>query len=100
MCHGTVDKVPLYSIIPPASFLVKDDQEEAKENLDMTFDYPFKGSDDDPEEKVLHHLKRTIEKNEMPPLIYKVMHWKSGLTVDEKKVILEWVNSSQEFFRK
>lgn len=97
MCHGVVKTMPLYSVIPPSSWLVRHDVEEGHEHLNSTFDFPFGGHHSLKEN--LKDLKEVIEENEMPPLIYKVMHWKSGLTASEKKTVLGWIDAAYPTFK-
>lgn len=93
MCHGVVKKVPLYTVIPPVSFLINHHRKEAKEHLDMRLDYPFLGHDEDLLED-LDELKEVIEEGEMPPPLYKLMHWSSGITKKEKEIIFNWINQA------
>lgn len=95
MCHGVVKKVPLYTVIPPVSFLINHHRKEAKEHLDMRLDYPFLGHDEDLL-KDLDELKEVIEEGEMPPPLYKLMHWSSGITKREKEVIFNWINQATQ----
>ena len=97
MCHGSVATMPLYSKLPGASWLIKSDIEEAKEHLDMSYDYPFYS---EKKEMTLleqfNELRGVIKKNEMPPLIYLTLHWQSRLSNQEKEVIMNWVEESQK----
>ncbi len=93
-CHGHVDRLPLYTAVPPASWLIHHDQNEAKEYMDMSFDFPFKGTGSITED--FEKIEEIIEEDDMPPFRYIIMHWQSRLTKDEKKVILRWVKESQE----
>lgn len=92
MCHGVVAKIPLYAELPPTSFLVEHDIEEAKEHVDMSFGFPFYGKDAKTPMEALTEVAEVVRENEMPPTIYKIMHWHSSLTTEEKKTILTWAN--------
>tara|TARA_B100001248_G_scaffold227481_1_gene185940 strand:- start:5127 stop:5621 length:495 start_codon:yes stop_codon:yes gene_type:complete len=91
-CHGTVSKKPWYYVMPGVRQLIDHDIEEAKEHMDMTNDFPF-GGHGSPEED-LSELKKTIEDGEMPPIQYKLMHWSSSITDQEKNIINKWINKS------
>ena len=93
-CHSHVDRLPLYSVIPPASWLIHHDQKEAKEYMDMSFDFPFKGTGSVTED--FEEFEEIIEEDAMPPFRYIIMHWKSRLTKEEKDVIRTWIKRSQE----
>lgn len=91
-CHGSVDKFPWYSIIPGPKHLIISDIREAKKHLDMSKDFPFGGH-----ATSIEHLKaieKLILNNTMPPLRYKIMHWGSGLTSEEKIILRKWVMDS------
>jgi len=92
-CHGTPQQLPLYSKIPGVSGLVYDDIRHAKKDLDMTWGFPFTSKSTIDHD--LHEIEEVLEEDEMPPRKYRVMHWSSGLTAEEKKMILEWVEGSR-----
>ncbi|MBX7147525.1 heme-binding domain-containing protein [bacterium] len=95
MCHGHVEKMPLYSVIPPASFLVNHDIDEAKEKYNMTFDFPFSGKEGHDFVESLDELIDVIDEGEMPPAIYLAMHLKSFVSASEKQAIMEWIKHSK-----
>lgn len=95
MCHGAVKKVPLYSKIPPSSWLVEYDIKEAKEELNMLWDIPFHGEyGEKGQKKALEEIQEVVEEGTMPPLEYKIMHWKSELNKREREKIIFWVMNS------
>jgi len=94
MCHGNVEKMPLYSKIPPFSWLIRSDIEEAKEHHDMSFDFPFTGKKYDVPQDGLEDLVDVVQENSMPPPIYLAAHWKSRLSREESQKILKWANDS------
>lgn len=91
-CHGTPKKLPWYYALPIAKQMMDKDMKEAKKHLDIQKGFPFKGHGT-PEED-LKAISEVIEKKEMPPLNYRMMHWNSEITKDEAKVIKKWVNES------
>lgn len=93
MCHGVVSRMPLYAKVPPSSFLVKHDIEEAREHLDMSFDFPFVGKPTDVPQDGLEEVIEVVQEGSMPPFIYKIMHWHSGLNAEESKKILDWAKA-------
>lgn len=92
MCHGQAERLPLYSIVPPASFLVQSDIREAKKHMNMTYGFPFEGHGSEVDD--LKAIKKVVEQNLMPPWQYKLMHWRSTLTEQERQAILSWVDHS------
>lgn len=94
MCHAdsSGQTHPLYVVVPPVSWLVAKDLREAKKHMDMTSDFPFQGHGSPKDD--LKAIGKVIENGSMPPLKYKFLHWQSGLTAQEKKTVLEWVQNS------
>lgn len=92
-CHG-VPKTPLpwYSSLPAVGHLIEDDMLEAKKHLDFRKGFPFEGHGDP--EGDLKAIYKSIDESTMPPLRYKVMHWGSSLSEEEKFVVLTWVRES------
>lgn len=91
-CHGTDNPLPWYSKIPGIKQFILHNIKEAKEHMDMTDDFPFSGHGS-PEED-LKELAEVVEEDAMPPLMYKMMHWKASLNKNDKKAINEWVEDS------
>ena len=95
MCHGVTAKVPLYAKVPPSSWLIRHDMEEAKEHLDMSFGFPFRGESAKTPSEALSEIAEVVREDEMPPLVYRIMHWNSALSPEEAKTILAWTNAGQ-----
>ncbi|MBI5139800.1 heme-binding domain-containing protein [Candidatus Nomurabacteria bacterium] len=93
-CHSRFTVFPWYHAIPGIKQWINSDLEEAKKHLEMSEDFPFK-SHETPE-KDLEELKETILENSMPPLSYKIFHWKDRLTQQEKDKILKWATDSMK----
>ena len=92
VCHGINQSLPWYAIIPGAKQLINDDMEEAKEHIDMSNDFPFEGHGRPQDD--LEQLGKMIDKGEMPPFRYKLLHWSSSLTENEKRAVQDWINDS------
>jgi hypothetical protein len=88
-CHGNAIKLPWYSSIPGIKQLIQHDIKEAKKHMDMSNDFPFAGHGT--LEDNFKALRNTVNKGNMPPLRYKLMHWGSSLSKEEKKIIDQWV---------
>ncbi|HKX12671.1 MAG TPA: heme-binding domain-containing protein [bacterium] len=99
MCHGVVPKFPLYAKVPPSSWLIRHDMEEAKEHMDMSFGFPFRGKDAKTPMEALTEIAEVVREDEMPPVVYKIMHWHSSLSDAEKKAILDWTNQGMGQFK-
>lgn len=93
-CHGINDSKPWYYSIPGPRQLMNYDMREAKKHMDMSNDFPFAGHGSPTDD--LEALKRTIEKGSMPPVRYKMIHWKSSLTEKEIEIIKDWIDKSKK----
>ena len=91
-CHSSNTRYPWYSGLPGVKQLIASDIGEAKEHLDMTNDFPFSGHGEPLED--LKAIGEQVDKGEMPPFRYTIMHSESMLSEADKKVISEWVKSS------
>ena len=97
MCHGVPQTLPLYARVYPSKWLVDHDVNEARESADMRYDFPWRASGSIKKHRHdLSELAEQVDEGDMPPLVYKVMHWESGLTTSEKEIILDWVKKSEE----
>ncbi len=91
-CHSGFTSYPWYHSIPGIKGMMDGDVDKAKKNLDMSNGYPFKGNGN--LESDLKAITYQVDKGKMPPLKYRVMHWKSGLTEKQKQAIEDWTGRS------
>lgn len=97
-CHSQTPYMPWYSALPIVHGFLLGDMKEAKEHLDFTDDFPFKGHGEPKED--LEAIADSVRDKSMPPLRYRLMHWKSALTNDEVKTVLKWAAEGQQIFSK
>jgi len=75
-CHSNTTVWPAYSQVAPISWLVAHDVDEARAALNFSeFNRPQRHADDAAEE---------VEKDEMPPAMYRLMHSGARLTDAER----------------
>jgi len=91
-CHASSPTLPWYSELPGAKQLMQNDMTEAKKHLDFSNDFPFVGHGSPVED--LKAIARSVKNGDMPPLRYRLMHWSSGLTSEEKTRIASWIERS------
>lgn len=91
-CHSSATTYPWYSNLPFVKKIIEDDISEARKHLDMSNGYPFSGHGS-PEED-LRALKEVLEKGDMPPTRYRIMHRGAGLTPLEVGIVLRWIEKS------
>ena len=63
----------------------------------MSNDFPF-GGHGSPEND-LRSIEKSIDKDNMPPLRYKIIHWESSLTQAEREEIKRWITSSLKLLK-
>lgn len=97
-CHSVNSNPPWYYAIPGAKQLMDYDMTESKIHLDMSNDFPFAGHGTPLED--LGAIQKVIEKDQMPPLRYRLLHWSSKITPDELKVIKTWIEFGKEELKK
>ncbi len=93
-CHSDQTKYPWYSNLPFVRQRIKEDIKEAKEHLDISGDFPFKGHGSPKED--LEAIRKVLVDDSMPPKSYIYMHWSDRLTESEKDKIHEWLSNSIE----
>lgn len=96
-CHSQNPKLPWYYQFPGAKQLIDADIAEAKDHIDFSNDFPFKGHGNTKED--LEAIKDDLEQNSMPPFRYLILHRETKLTPEENRIILNWVQKSQEILK-
>lgn len=91
-CHSQSTRYPWYHVLPFAKGLIDEDVREAKEHLDLTAGFPFKGHGTPVTD--LKAIRDAIKDSSMPPGRYVLLHWNSKLSNEEKLSVLEWVDRS------
>lgn len=91
-CHSSSTRYPWYSGLPFAKGLISKDIEEAKSHLDMSKDFPFQGHGSPRED--LEAILKALKENSMPPSRYRLMHWGSALSDQEKAAVNDWIERS------
>lgn len=92
-CHGKPNDLPWYSSLPIAKGIIQRDLEEAKEHLDMSAGFPFGGHGSDYED--LEAIRDSVSSGDMPPFRYRLLHWNSALSREEKDAVFSWVTRAQ-----
>lgn len=93
-CHSSKTTYPWYHQLPGIKQYIDKDIDEAREHIDLEQGFPFK-SHATPEED-LKAIADDVEDNDMPPLPYKLMHRRAGLTTEEKAKVKAWVQFGLE----
>lgn len=97
-CHSDTPEYPWYHSIPGIKQLMDNHIAEGVRHLDLSKDYPFKGS----KKGLKHDLEETwetIEEGEMAPLYYRIMHSHGRYSEEDKQIIKNWVVESMKEFK-
>lgn len=97
-CHSNETRYPWYSNFPFAKSLIAEDIVEAKKHLNMSGGFPFQGHGNPKED--LEAIREAIRDESMPPLRYRMMHWGSSLSEEEKAAVFQWIEESLKFLEK
>lgn len=91
-CHSNNTNYKWYDVVQPARMLVEMHIKEAKENLN--FDEWANYSTRKQENK-LDRMVKQIKAGEMPLPSYTIIHKDAKLTVVQKELIINWINTLQ-----
>jgi hypothetical protein len=83
-CHSNETVWPPYAGVAPFSWLVAHDVKEGREELNFSTWGPAQS------EKAAKKLGSEVEKGDMPPALYRLVHPEAKLTPEEKALLSEW----------
>ncbi|WP_020589882.1 heme-binding domain-containing protein [Desulfobacter curvatus] len=89
-CHSNETSWPWYTSLPMINLLISSDVGEARDYLN------FSNWDSIPEDKRVLYLNMVfdkIERNEMPPMIYKLGHPEAKMTQEDLKILKDTASS-------
>jgi hypothetical protein len=95
-CHSHQTTWPWYSHIAPVAWLVANDVNEGRHNLDLS-EWPV----DDPKRAVrrLEDMSDNIDSADMPPKKYTAIHANARLTPDQRKAMTDWLDAEADKLR-
>ncbi len=93
-CHSDKTDFPWYYKIPGIKQMINSDIEHARKHIDMSNGFPFGGHDSQLDK--LQGIKDEIKEGEMPPLMYRMMHWSAKPTKEEAQSVYQWIDKSME----
>jgi hypothetical protein len=91
-CHSAKTNYPWYYKAPGAKGAIDQDISRARRMLDMTGGFPFRGVGDNAERLSL--LREVVTEGGMPPFLYRLAHPGSGLSKDDKALIIAWLDGT------
>jgi hypothetical protein len=89
-CHSSETKWPWYGHVAPMSWLIADDVNEGRKNLNLS-DWP--ANDPKRAAKKLEAMSEEIDYREMPPKKYSAIHVDARLTDAGRKELTDWLDA-------
>ena len=88
-CHSNETVWPWYSYIAPASWLLEDDVNEGRDELNFS---EWSSYDDKRKQKKIKEIWEEVNEGEMPQWYYIIMHRDASLSDAEKQAIHDWTS--------
>jgi hypothetical protein len=89
-CHTNRTRFPWYYKLPLVKGMIDSDIRGAHKKLDMDNGFPFSKRGNIADDLVNIHDE--IHGNDMPPLMYRFMHWDAKPSPAEKDSVYQWIN--------
>lgn len=89
-CHSNETKWPWYSKVAPVSWLIADDVNEGRASLNFSY---WERLTTDKQQKLLTEIMEEIEKDDMPPSSYKLLHPGARLDLMQIEVLKTWMKN-------
>ena len=92
-CHFNLTNAPFYGHFAPASWLMERDIVEARKamNLSLWDSYPA-----DRMQTLAAKIVQEAKSHQMPPLQYRAIHWNTGVSDAEVKLLADWAHTVQQ----
>ena len=95
-CHSDQTRWPWYSHIAPMSWLIANDVNEGRENLNLS-EWP--ADDAKRAARRLENMSDNIDAGNMPPQKYTAIHADARLTESQRKVMTDWLDAAADKLR-
>jgi hypothetical protein len=89
-CHSHETRWPWYSRIAPMSWLIANDVNEGRTNLDLS---QWPAGSPDRAARRLENMSEEIGNGEMPPKKYTAIHADARLTESQRKELTDWLDA-------
>ncbi len=91
-CHTDRTRFPWYHKLPLIRSLIDSDIRGARKYLEMSSGFPFsrRGSVADD----LVNVREELQSGDMPPMLYRLMHWDAKPSQAEADSVYNWINHS------
>ena len=83
-CHSNETKWPAYARVAPGSWLIERDIVEARKAMDLS---RWEEMPVERQEELMAKIAHEAKSGEMPPVQYRLLHWKAGLSAEDVKAL-------------
>lgn len=95
-CHSNNTRWPWYSRIPPASWMIEKDVNEARHHVNFSDWDTYRPNE---QEELLTRIGSAVRTNRMPLTRYILLHHEAALTLLERQRIYEWTRTEKKRLR-
>ena len=92
-CHSNNTRYPWYVYIQPMGWMMARHVRNGKENLNFS---DFGSYSQRKQANKLRAIEKSIKEGSMPLSSYTIMHTDARLSVEDKKVITDWVSNARD----
>ena len=92
-CHSNNTRYPWYSYIQPGGWWLASHIRKGKADLNFN---DFGGYSKRKQQNKLRSIGKTIEDETMPIPVYIILHADAKLTKDQKALVLDWINKTNQ----
>ncbi len=92
-CHSNNTTYPWYNKIQPVGYLLEGHIEKAKKELNLNH---FNSYSKRKQKSKLKSMISQIEKDEMPPTTYKLMHPNAVISERDKMILIQWLEKLKD----
>lgn len=92
-CHSLETRYPWYSRVAPASWLVKHDINEGREDLNFS---EWKSLSKREMIRQLENIKEVVKENEMPLPVYTLIHRNAKLNKEQRDMLINWAETTTD----
>lgn len=94
-CHTNDTSLPFYASLPVAKDMIQKDVQKGLAHFDLSSVYHSVENFESVSGAALNKLERVVHEGSMPMANFRIMHWASGLSEDEEKILLDWIKEKR-----
>ncbi|WP_240651678.1 heme-binding domain-containing protein [Serratia microhaemolytica] len=94
-CHTRSAQLPFYTQLPLVDQFIEHDITQGMRHFDLAATRTALQNDQPVPEVDLAKLEAVLQNNEMPPKLYKVMHWAANISEADRAVLMKWIQQQR-----